>query len=237
MRQHLVNHFLDRESLRASRRQECQPAHFVVEFFASSASAFQDDHDHGDAQSHSQKMVECDAQQEKRTKTPKGAIQAMQATQEEYSCEKLGAVPPARHFRSPHHPPSQQADHRLEDGGFPVQGTHLAWASPFDIVNGGQEQADHRNDGREALRSDLLLTLARYFLTGQASPYLDVPSHIMPRGGTPTWRWKTYWSWTMRKQFERSFRPCWSPRAIAARRSRTAASPRITSRKQPPTWF
>src|SRR5205823_12516808 len=79
-------------------------------------------------------------------------------------------------------------------------------------------------DGEKLCVITLSMTLTRYFLTGQGRPHLCVPSHIMARGANLTWRWKTFWSWTMRRRFERSSRPCSSPRAIAARPCRTAAS-------------
>src|SRR5947207_6096445 len=145
MRQNLVNHFLDRKRLRARGGQERQAAHLVVQFFASRARTFQDDYHHGDSQGHSQKVVEGHAQQEKRAIQPERTIQPMHSTQQEYPCKELRSVAVARQLRPPHHPAGKQTKYRLENGGLPMQRSDLLRASPLDIVDGCQDQAQQRN--------------------------------------------------------------------------------------------
>src|SRR5260370_7495247 len=88
---------------------------------------------------------------------------------------------------------------------------------------------------RETPIDDPSLTLTRYFLTGQGPPHLWVPSHIMPTGGRPTWRWKTYSSWTRRRPFERSFRPCSNQKPRTTRLRPTASSRTPLTNARPPT--
>src|ERR1700687_4315706 len=145
MRQNLVNHFLNGKCLRACGCQERQAAHLVIQFFASSARTFQDDHHHGDSQGHSQKMVERDAQQEERAIRSERRVQPMQSTHQEYPCKELRPVAVARQLRPPHHPAGKQAKRRLENGGFPMQRRNVLRASPLDIEDGCQDKADQRN--------------------------------------------------------------------------------------------
>ena len=64
MRKNLFNDFLDGKSLCAGCGQKRQTPHLVVELFAAGAGALQDDNNHGDSQSDSQKMIKRGAQQE-----------------------------------------------------------------------------------------------------------------------------------------------------------------------------
>src|SRR5216684_3963572 len=74
----------------------------------------------------------------------------MQSTQQEYPRKELRPVTAARHFCPPHHPTGKQAYHRLENGGFPVQRSNLPRASPFDVVDSRQNQADQRKGGPDS---------------------------------------------------------------------------------------
>src|SRR5713226_3012799 len=71
----------------------------------------------------------------------------MQSTQQEYPGKELRPVTAARHLRPPNDPAGKQTQKRFEYGGFPVKRSKLLRASPLDIEDRRQDQAD-RQKGR-----------------------------------------------------------------------------------------
>src|SRR5258708_6775922 len=71
----------------------------------------------------------------------------MQSAQQEYPGKELRPVTAARHLRPPNDPAGKQTQKRFEYGGFPVKRSKLLRASPLEIEDRGQNQAD-RQKGR-----------------------------------------------------------------------------------------
>src|SRR5260370_7701415 len=71
----------------------------------------------------------------------------MQSAQQEYPGKELRPVTAARHLRPPNDPAGKQTKKGFEYGGFPVKRSKLLRASPLDIEDRRQDQAD-RQKGR-----------------------------------------------------------------------------------------
>jgi hypothetical protein len=81
--EHLIENFVHGQCLRARGDQQRQPAHLVVQLFASRALPLQNQDHHGDANRHQQQMVKCDAQQEQRVIQPLRPVHSVQRTDKE----------------------------------------------------------------------------------------------------------------------------------------------------------
>jgi len=145
MRQNLVNHFLNGKCcvLAAVKRRSGDAS--VFSFFASSGPHLRGRPPHGDSKAIPRKWSNANAQQEERANPEQsGTVQPCNPLIRNIRKE-LRPVAVARHSGPPTSSSRQAGKARLLNGGFPCHEAILLRASPLDIVDGCQDQADQRN--------------------------------------------------------------------------------------------